>query len=154
MTMEERQETSASLSDRTAVSELKQWAQRLPAEYATERIKERTREAIGTGVQCRGDAFGRNDVVVLRAAESEPLRIPVSALPCTVGRDPAADITLQGKTVSRWHCRFERESVFIRISDLGARNGTYLNGTRVDTEFLREGDSIAIGDLTLAVERR
>jgi len=154
MTMEKEQRTDASPSDHTSVTELEDWIRRMPAREATERIKKFTREAMQTGSHCRGDAFARSDVIVLRAAESEPLCIPVSALPCIVGRDPTADRIVEGRGLSRHHCRFERESVFVRVRDLGSTNGTHLNGKRIETEFLREGDRITIGEATFVVERQ
>lgn len=63
----------------------------------------------------------------------------------TVGRDTRADILLDDATVSRQHAVFRRVDGKYVIEDVGSLNGTYVNMERVDTQVLKNGDSIMIG---------
>jgi len=40
----------------------------------------------------------------------------------------------------------------LRIRDLGSRNGTYLNGKRIDGATIKAGDYIEVGHLTFLFE--
>lgn len=62
-----------------------------------------------------------------------------------VGRSIKTDIQIDGDLVSRQHCRIWLEEGRWRFEDLGSRNGTLLNGERVQTGQLRSGDVLMIG---------
>ncbi len=49
----------------------------------------------------------------------------------TVGRDPAADLTVDDAGVSRIHVQLEHRGAGVWVSDQGSRNGTFVNGERV-----------------------
>lgn len=66
-----------------------------------------------------------------------------------VGRDPAADITLDDRRASRRHCRFVRRDDGWHVEDLGSSNGTTLNGVPVGTSRVREGDRVGVGQAVL-----
>jgi pSer/pThr/pTyr-binding forkhead associated (FHA) protein len=77
--------------------------------------------------------------------------VPLEADRVTVGRTSSNDITLasDGK-VSRLHAVLERLSETWCIRDLGSRNGTFLNGERVDRDrVVRPGDEIRVGGTRL-----
>jgi hypothetical protein len=61
------------------------------------------------------------------------------------GRSSEVDIPLSDMKVSRKHCKIEKKGSRYRVTDLGSRNGTYLNGKRIRTELLSDGDQIRIG---------
>jgi hypothetical protein len=67
------------------------------------------------------------------------------------GRDPASDVPLVwDPDVSRAHARLERLGVEWAIVDDGpSRNGTYVNGERVDRRRLGDGDVMRCGHTTL-----
>jgi pSer/pThr/pTyr-binding forkhead associated (FHA) protein len=73
------------------------------------------------------------------------------------------------RLVSRRHCRIKVHAPFVRIQDLGSRNGTQVNGTRIDCrekgqlfeEFLQQasaehplddGDTLQIAGYEFQVE--
>lgn len=64
----------------------------------------------------------------------------------TLGRDDTCDIVIPIRQISRQHVRFRRESPEqIVLEDLGSKNGTWLNGNKVEGErFLSDGDEIHI----------
>lgn len=65
------------------------------------------------------------------------------------GRHPEADIFLDDVTVSRRHAQFERVAGGFKVSDLGSMNGTYVDGSRVDSQPLVNGLEVMIGKFRL-----
>src|SRR5215470_6647349 len=68
------------------------------------------------------------------------------------GRSTEADLVLADDAVSRKHARFHGARGRVWVRDLGSRNGTLVNGNRVEHHCLREGDRIAIGSSLARVE--
>jgi DNA-binding CsgD family transcriptional regulator len=69
-----------------------------------------------------------------------------------IGRSRDADIVLDAEGVSRKHARITRSGQqSLNIVDLGAKNGTFLNGERIDVAALHHGDRIQIGPAVLCV---
>lgn len=63
-----------------------------------------------------------------------------------VGREQDCQITLCDAAVSRHHCVFLKDEYAVRLRDLGSRNGTSLNGRRVQSEqILQSGDVVVVG---------
>jgi DNA-binding NtrC family response regulator len=68
----------------------------------------------------------------------------------TLGRSPSCDIPLEDQKVSRRHAQLEQVEGQVRVSDLGSRNGTLLNGERIDVPVvLLPGDRVQVGDTTI-----
>jgi hypothetical protein len=73
----------------------------------------------------------------------------------TIGREPACDMTLTDKTVSRWHACLKREDGGWLLTDLGSTNGTRLNGWRVHAPIaVSPGDLVSFGDATFVLIER
>ena len=68
-----------------------------------------------------------------------------------VGRGIDNDVILADVAVSRRHMRIIREGNELILKDLGSGNGTQLNGKKVSTATLAEGDRIELGETTLVV---
>jgi hypothetical protein len=76
--------------------------------------------------------------------------IPMSGL--VIGRDPDSDLVIAGAEVSRRHAVVRWSARGCVLSDV-SRNGTFVNGDRVDgTRVLRAGDAIQIGNEKLRFE--
>ncbi len=71
----------------------------------------------------------------------------------TLGRDPANnDVALSGDAVSSRHCKLELVPQGVLLTDLGSRNGTYLNNQRVCAPSpVRPGDRVFVGSTLLEV---
>lgn len=68
----------------------------------------------------------------------------------TIGRDAASTIQINSPYISRHHARVEMHDAQPVLIDLGSRNGSLLNGSRVTGSTpLRPGDIITIGDATI-----
>ena len=67
-----------------------------------------------------------------------------------LGRGADAGFQINDHGVSRRHARISRSSEGgFQLSDLGSTNGTYLNGVRVASAELHEGDRVQIGTVTV-----
>jgi adenylate cyclase len=62
-----------------------------------------------------------------------------------VGRAPNSDIPVIDPTISRRHAEVECGDAGVTIRDLGSSNGTFVNGTRVDTSSVVVGDVVTFG---------
>jgi phosphoserine phosphatase RsbU/P len=70
----------------------------------------------------------------------------------TLGRSSTNDVPLADRTLSRVHARLEEADGHLRLVDLGSRNGTAVNGSRItDPVILRPGDRIQLGETVLDV---
>ncbi|MBK7393252.1 MAG: protein kinase [Chloracidobacterium sp.] len=70
-----------------------------------------------------------------------------------IGRSENAQFCLpQDRFFSRHHCILEIAPPQAFIRDLGSTNGTFVNGMRVDTAYLKSGDRIQGGETVLEVE--
>jgi hypothetical protein len=63
-----------------------------------------------------------------------------------IGRGTDQDIVLADIAVSRRHVTIQLENGRYRLRDLGSGNGTLLNGERVESVLLSDGDQIEIGN--------
>jgi serine phosphatase RsbU (regulator of sigma subunit) len=103
--------------------------------------------------------YGTEDpvhVLLLLDENAPPRRIPLHSLPVVIGRNPPADLILEGPTVSRRHCRLELLDGKLRVGDLASTNGTFVNGERITAEpvALDDGASLGIGVYRLRYHRR
>lgn len=62
------------------------------------------------------------------------LRIPLADASIVLGRDPDCDLPLQDERVSWRHLRIELSEGSPLLTDLGSRNGTYLDGAKMGEE--------------------
>ncbi|MFL6375027.1 MAG: protein kinase domain-containing protein [Pyrinomonadaceae bacterium] len=70
-----------------------------------------------------------------------------------IGRGEDSHFCLpQDRFFSRHHCILEIAPPQAFIRDLGSTNGTYVNGQRVETAYLKSGDRIQGGETVLEVE--
>jgi len=82
-----------------------------------------------------------------------PKDIELTGEPLSIGRSREADIPLLDDKVSRVHCGIRLSDGEFYLKDLKARNGTFVNGKRVeDTIKLKEGDRIQIGSTIFVLE--
>lgn len=102
----------------------------------------------------RADAVSVPQRVAFEVSELESVRRVERTLPVVVGRSSQTDLPLLDGEVSRRHARFDSEDGFVYVTDLGSRNGTYLNGERIAESIeVRLGDTIDIGNVRLKVVR-
>jgi hypothetical protein len=75
--------------------------------------------------------------------------MPLTAAVTTLGRDADVTVVLDDPGVSRRHAevRITHDGPHLQVilRDLGSTNGTYLNGEKVGSEVLRDGDRVTMG---------
>ena len=69
-----------------------------------------------------------------------------------IGRAAECHLHVGTTSISRKHCVIRRDGKKVTIEDLKSRNGTLVNGKKIDRETeLAAGDEISLGPLTLQV---
>ncbi len=69
----------------------------------------------------------------------------------SMGRSRRNDIVVPEDAASAQHCRIDREGDSYVLHDLGATNGTWVNGTRTERAVLQHGDRLKVGDTVFMV---
>ncbi len=99
----------------------------------------------------RDIASGKSfELVVGRSRDARRYRI--GSRPISVGSGHGNTVVLTDPTVSRHHLRLEPCAAGLRIRDLGSRNGTLLDGMRVDNLVLAASAALRVGRTELVVE--
>lgn len=71
----------------------------------------------------------------------------------TIGRDPDCDIPVDHASLSRKHAKVLVSEGSCLITDLGSRNGTFVNGTRIHGEApIKDGDEVRCGNIAFKYE--
>ena len=124
------------------------------AELAPPDADEETRKMPGAASDA---ATGERDVLPLALAGARQLgtggRWDLTQAVATIGRDSERTICLPHESVSRLHAQIVRQRTGYFVSDLGSRNGTYLNGQRLTApSLLMPGDVLRVGEIELRCE--
>jgi pSer/pThr/pTyr-binding forkhead associated (FHA) protein len=67
----------------------------------------------------------------------------------TIGRHRNNDIVISDPKVSSFHARIDRSAEGFVLVDLKSRNGSYINGKRMETGLLTTGDEVRMGTARL-----
>ena len=100
----------------------------------------------------RADGEGMRRLRVSRLGE--PVRELCLSGEVTIGRDPAAALSLRDEAVSVEHARLRLEGAELLLTDLGSTNGTIVDGARLAAHeplLLAGGERIAIGSYRIEV---
>jgi predicted component of type VI protein secretion system len=88
----------------------------------------------------------------LTGSEGEPRSVALDGERALVGRDPEAEIHIDDEAVSWNHLEIALRGGVLMATDLDSRNGTELNGERLDRpRRLRDGDVLLVGGHRLEV---
>ena len=70
-----------------------------------------------------------------------------------IGRGEGVQLWVNDKNISRAHCQMiYDDSGQLFVEDLKSRNGTFVNGERIEETQLRSGDHIQVGQITFVLE--
>ena len=64
--------------------------------------------------------------------------------PTVIGRAPECTIPVTVDEISRRHVQLKPTADGLAVEDLGSANGTYVNGQRVQTGFMKPGDELRL----------
>ena len=70
----------------------------------------------------------------------------------TVGRRRDCDLCIPLMAISRRHCEFNMDQSKLTVRDLGSKNGTFVNGSRISEAVVKAGDQLKIGTLHFGVQ--
>lgn len=87
----------------------------------------------------------------IRSGPLEGQTFPLPASRLVVGRDAACDLRFDDPKISRVHGWFETSRGQLYYTDNSSTNGSLLNGSKVETAMLEEGDVVAIGSSEIAL---
>jgi len=88
---------------------------------------------------------------VLEGAKSGA-KIAVKRADFIIGRSQKCHLCAGSSAISRQHCAILRDENRVAIKDLGSRNGTLVNGVKIEGEVeLATGDEITVGPLKFLV---
>jgi pSer/pThr/pTyr-binding forkhead associated (FHA) protein len=83
-----------------------------------------------------------------------PQAYPLELDEIVVGRGNDAHVIIDGDSVSRRHASFTKHGKSHVCADLGSSNGIYVNGNKVESAELSDGDSIQIGDILFVYQAK
>ena len=85
--------------------------------------------------------------LVIKNGGFEGMAFELTAEETLIGRNPTTDITLLDDGISREHAiiLYDPESDSYSLEDLQSTNGTQVNGKRVRSVTLEDGDEVRVG---------
>jgi len=86
--------------------------------------------------------------------EGNPWKLEVDKEAVSIGRAQGNDVTIADPSCSSRHAYIERAGGGFVIRDAGSKNGTFVNGRRIECPaVLSQGDEIALGSATVTFDR-
>ncbi|MFH0878840.1 MAG: FHA domain-containing protein [Lentisphaerota bacterium] len=73
--------------------------------------------------------------------------------PITIGRSPEADVVILDEKSSRLHCGIRLWDGDFYLKDLKSRNGTFVNGEKIDVAKLKPGDRFQVGSIVMSFDQ-
>ena len=95
-------------------------------------------------------------LVTLEGAQAGE-NILITRLPFVVGRGKRATMNLSNETISRRHAELRLSATGrLELVDPGSANGSFINGERVETALLEDGDEVRFGSVRyqVVIEKR
>lgn len=91
--------------------------------------------------------------LLITSDSGEKRVIPLAPGETTIGRSAICDLVLEGDGVSRSHAVIAEAGPGFEVRDAGSKNGTFLNGERIDgARVLANGDKLTIAGWTVVFE--
>src|SRR5689334_3846065 len=97
---------------------------------------------------------GEDDVprLTVRGPTGPPVLYELADETVTIGRSASNTLVVFDPLVSREHARIQSDGAEWGVEDLRSRNGTRLNGVRIDGKrVLEPGDAVAVGCVVIAL---
>ena len=84
--------------------------------------------------------------LIILAKNSSVRQVNIAGPVTTIGRADSNKVCIDSERVSRHHVAIEQVGGRFVLTDMGSRNGTYVNHKKVHTLMLANGDEITVGD--------
>jgi serine/threonine protein kinase len=130
-----------------------------PEEAESRPVKKRIRQASSSSAESGGGRRSAADSLSLDESGFRLLlpdrEIPLRQGPNVIGRGRDARVRLHDKSISRHHARILIRDGEATLEDLKSKNGTFLNGERVDSPVrLENGDTFRLGSVSITFRDR
>ena len=89
--------------------------------------------------------------LLIREGEMPGKRYEIKSAVTSIGTSADNDIVLEDKAVSRHHAKIRIEGQKYFVYDLASTNGTKVNDRKITKKWIKEGDSIEMGHIRMAV---
>ena len=111
-----------------------------------QKVEDDTREIVTpSAVQYLADARSVTVSRLVLVENGRETSFPLTRETCTLGRHKNNDIVITDPKVSSFHARIDRTPDGFVLVDLKSRNGSFVNGHRVESALLRTGDELRMG---------
>ena|SRR5437868_7795292 len=84
-------------------------------------------------------------MLIMMTAAGETRQVQLHPHNNRVGRGTGNEVIVDSAQASRDHAVIDVEQAFVTITDLGSRNGTFVNDIRIESQVLAHGDAIRLG---------
>ena len=99
---------------------------------------------------------GHEVVLILVSSDAAGTEFAIDRDVLSIGRGPGVDIAVEENSLSRQHATLSYGEGTFRVRDLGSTNGTFVNGSQVESAELKHGDRLELGQCAfqLVIEAR
>ena len=87
--------------------------------------------------------------IIVKERGFETRNLPITDGNITIGRSSSNSIVLKNRYASGLHCEISCKGTNCELNDLGSTNGVFVNGAKVASRILTEGDKILVGTALL-----
>ena len=91
-------------------------------------------------------------VLVTYRPKGQRVNIPLQSKSVLIGRSPKCTVRIPSGSVSRQHCELIIEKDRIWVKDLGAANGTFVNGDEIKLVRALAGDVVCVGGVYFGIQ--
>lgn len=90
-------------------------------------------------------------MLLVRGGQTEGDSVPLNEGMTIIGRSAVSDMVVDEPSISRQHAAIRGDGQGFWLMDLGSRNGTFINGTRVgaDPQKLKNWDKVELGGMSM-----
>ncbi len=92
---------------------------------------------------------GNHPCLHLQVGPGAPKAFVLHSAGMSIGRDPSADISIESPILSRRHAIVRRLGDQTVVVDTDSANGVFVNGVKVHSAALHDGDLIQLADVEL-----
>jgi len=123
--------------------------ERRPSEpYIPEaKVSKKTQETV---IEEEGLVEGAPALLIIKSGRKSGATFPLRKKVINMGRDSSNEIVIDDPKSSRQHAKIKLEGDNFVIYDLASSNGTLVNGEKITSVKLNDGDEIKIGDTVFA----
>ncbi|MCP3097297.1 ATP-binding protein [Myxococcus sp. K15C18031901] len=95
-------------------------------------------------------------LLIYNRGQADERRYELGVHPIHVGRAPECEVSITHRGLSRIHARIEQVDSRFILTDLDSKNGTFINGGRVQHQELQDEDTVLLGNasFTFVLEHR